>query len=105
MRIRRQWGRVSSGCTQSLDGRRWLLAFTIVLSLVVAAPVALGAQADLEPRPADAAPAPTPAELAPIEKEEREQAEWLESPQAEEQREGSETAYVDLSAGEAKGLL
>jgi Ca2+-binding RTX toxin-like protein len=91
---------------RTLDRCVWLLAFTVLLGLVAAASVALGAQADdLEPRPANAAPAPTPAELAPIEKEEREQAEWLESPQAEEQREESETAYVDLSAGEAKGLL
>ncbi|HVD37792.1 MAG TPA: hypothetical protein VNC15_03040, partial [Solirubrobacterales bacterium] len=81
------------------------MAFAVFLSLVVA-PVAFGAQGDdLEPRPADAAPAPTPGELAPIEQEEREQEEWLESPGAEQEREESKTAYVDLSAGEAKALL
>ena len=106
MWIRRRRVAMPSGSIRSFGRRGWLLAFTVFLSLVVVAPIALGAQADdLEPRPADAAPAPTPAELAPIEKEEREHEEWLESPRAEQEREESETAYIDLSGGEAKDLL
>jgi Ca2+-binding RTX toxin-like protein len=95
-----------SASTRSLDRRGWFLAFAVLLSLMVMVSVALGAQADdLEPRPANAAPAPTPAELAPIEQEEREHEEWLESPQAEQEREESERAYNDLSSGEARDLL
>ena len=106
MGIRGQWAGMPGGSSRTFDRRAWILAFTVFLSLVVATSVALGAQADdLEPRPADAAPAPTPAELAPIEKEEREHEEWLESPRAEQEREDSETAYVDLSASKAKTLL
>jgi Ca2+-binding RTX toxin-like protein len=89
-----------------LAGHHWLVFFAVLLGLVLAVPVALGAEADNPESPAaESAPAPTPAELAPIEKEEREYAEWLESPVAERQRENSETAYTDLSSGEARSLL
>ena len=92
--------------SRRLDGRLWLLAIAVLVNLVVVAPVALGAESDGGEAPAaQVAPAPTPAELAPIEKEEREHAEWLESPAAEQQREESETAYADLSAGEARTLV
>jgi hypothetical protein len=78
----------------------------VLLGLVLAVPVAFGAEDSGPETPAaESAPAPTPAELAPIEKEEREYAEWLESPAAEQQRENSETAYADLSSGEARSLL
>jgi Ca2+-binding RTX toxin-like protein len=78
----------------------------VLLGLVLAVPVAFGAEDSGPETPAaESAPAPTPAELAPIEKEEREYAEWLESPAAERQRENSETAYTDLTSGEARSLL
>jgi YD repeat-containing protein len=50
-------------------------------------------------------PAPSASELAEAEREEREQAEWLLSPKAEEQREASSNAYTNLTAGEARNLL
>jgi hypothetical protein len=50
-------------------------------------------------------PAPSPEELAPIEAEEREQAEQLTSPDAVREREDSEFAYAELSAKEARSLL
>lgn len=90
----------------STGPRRWLFFFAVLLGLVLAVPVAFGAEDSGPETPAaESAPAPTPAELAPIEKEEREYAEWLESPAAEQQRENSETAYADLSSGEARSLL
>jgi Ca2+-binding RTX toxin-like protein len=90
-----------------LAGRqRRLFFFAVLLGLVLAVPVAFGAEAGNPETPAaQSAPAPTAAELAPIEKEEREYAEWLESPVAERQREDSKTAYTDLSSGEARSLL
>ncbi len=50
-------------------------------------------------------PAPSAGELAVAEREERERAEWLSSPEAREQREASSTAYANLSADEAQSLL
>lgn len=90
----------------STGRRRWLFFLAVLLGLVLAVPVAFGAEDNGPETPAaESAPAPTPAELAPIEKEEREYAEWLESPAAENQRENSETAYTALSSGEARSLL
>lgn len=90
----------------STGRRRWLFFFAVLLGLALAVPVAFGAEdSGPETLAAESAPAPTPAELAPIEKEEREYAEWLESPAAERQRENSETAYTDLTSGEARSLL
>lgn len=110
MRDRDRWKlvRVSNDRAGLLDRHVWLLVFAVLLVLALMASIAVGAQAG-DPEPptlaAESAPAPTPTEAAPIEKEERELAEWLESPQAEQEREESETAYVDLSGGEASDLL
>ena len=50
-------------------------------------------------------PAPSASELAAFEDEQREHAEWLESPEAKHQRETSQSAYTSLTAGEAQALL
>jgi YD repeat-containing protein len=93
---------------QSLRGSsssraRWFVVFAFFLLSTTALPLltASPAQGSEEP-PAEELPAP---DFTEIEREERERAEWLLSPEAESQREASHTAYTSLSAGEAQSLL
>jgi tripartite motif-containing protein 71 len=87
------------------DRPLWLLAFAVFLALVIAAPVAVGAQSESPEPQVEDVPAPTPAEIAPLEEEQREQERWLASPEAIREREDSQLSFVDLSAQEAKNLL
>jgi YD repeat-containing protein len=58
-----------------------------------------------EAPPAAEVPAPTPAEVAGAQQEERELGEWLASPEATRQREASRSAYSELTAAESQNLL
>lgn len=100
---------------------RWLLAFTVVLLISSAVPVLAEEPAEAPSEPTGFTP-PTSQEeeiaaaqipdadevnkaLAELESKEREQEEWLASPEAIQQREDSLLAYVDLSPGESEQLL
>ena len=86
---------------------RWIAVFTLLLLVSLAVPVFAASAAEgpeESPSVAEWSP-PSASELAAVELEEREQAEWLSSPEAEQQREASHTAYINLSAGEAQSLL
>jgi YD repeat-containing protein len=84
----------------------YLLVFVALLALAAVPALADSSPEAPEALPAAAEiPAPSPTELAEAEIQERERAEWLESPGAEAQREASQTAYAGLSSGEAQSLL
>lgn len=92
-----------------MGGRlRWLAAFTLVLLASTAVP---GFAESEEPSPIgeEAVPPPDPAAIqAGLERAEREDEaheNWLEGPEAKQQREDSRLAFSDLSASAAKELL
>lgn len=81
----------------SSSGRlRSLFVFALILLAAMATPV-------LADEPVEE-PIEGP-DLSLVEQEELERAEWLEGPEAAQQREESRTAYTSLSAGESQGLL
>src|SRR4051794_8806421 len=87
----------------SLSRVRWFAAFALFLLAITTVPLLMASKAEgSEEPPAEELPAP---DFTEIEREEREHAEWLLSPEAESQREASQAAYTSLSAGEAQGLL
>ena len=82
---------------------RWFAAFALLLFATTAVPLFTASSAEgSEESPAEELPAP---DFTELEREEREHAEWLLSPEAESRREASQTAYTTLSAGEAQSLL
>jgi sugar lactone lactonase YvrE len=85
----------------------WAAAFALLLLVSSAIPVVAASASEGEEGspPATEAPAPSAAELAQIEDQEREYAEWLSSPEAIGQREASRGAYANLSASKAGELL
>lgn len=86
---------------------RWLALFSLVLCVAIAASVfaVSPAQGAEESSSLAEIPAPSATELAEAEREEREHAEWLASPEAQKQREASSDAYANLTAGEAQNLI
>ena len=87
----------------SLSRMRWFAAFALFLLATTAVPLLAASPAEgSEELPAEELPAP---DFTEVEREEREHAEWLLSPEAESQREASRTAYTALSTGEAQSLL
>lgn len=71
---------------------RWVIALALFLLAVIAVPVT-GAPADQIEIPASVGPlAPSAAEVAEIEADEREREEWLAGSEATHQREASRTA-------------
>jgi sugar lactone lactonase YvrE len=96
-----------TGAAAHQHSRSWLALFTLLLCIATAVPVfASPAQgAENESPSAAEVPAPSASEIAKAELEERERAEWLSSPEAERQREASQSAYASLPAGEAQSLL
>jgi YD repeat-containing protein len=86
---------------------RWLALFTLLLCIasVAAVSVASTAEGAGESPSSAEAPPPSGSELAVLELEEREHAEWLSSPEAARQREASRDAFADLSSPEAQNLL
>ena len=92
----------------SLTGRaRWIIAFALLLLATTAVPVLADSPSESsEGSPSSAeVPAPSASELAAVEDEQRERTEWLSSPEAQKQREASQGAYTNLTAGEAQSLL
>jgi hypothetical protein len=71
---------------------RWLAVFALILLAATAAPV-------LADEPVEGP------DFSQIEQEELERAEWLEGPEAAQQREESRTAYTSLTASESQDLL
>jgi hypothetical protein len=92
---------------RGLGCSRWLLLFTVTLGIATAAGSHTSASvAGAEETSSSLeAPAPGAAELAEVERQERERNEWLASAEADLQRDSSRTAHVDLSAREAQDLL
>ena len=88
---------------------RWLTLFGLLLCVCVATAVSVfavtPARGAEEPPSLAEVPAPSASELAEAEREEREHAEWLSSPEAQKQRDASSNAYANLTAGEAQSLL
>ncbi|HEX5376365.1 MAG TPA: DUF6531 domain-containing protein [Solirubrobacterales bacterium] len=83
---------------------KWLIAFTLTLLASSAAPVFATEEGGGEGA-AGEAQGPSPAEIAELESQELEYAEWLSSPEAISQREASQNAYGNLSASEARELV
>ena len=83
---------------------KWLIAFTLVLLASSVAPVFATEEGGGEGAAGEAQP-PSPAEIAELESQELEYAEWLSSPEAISQREASQSAYGSLMAGEARELV
>ncbi len=79
-----------------------LFFLAVSAASVVAASAANGPE---ELFSAPEAPSPSGVEVAAVEDERQERAEWLSSPEAQKQREASRAAYTTLSAGEAQSLL
>lgn len=94
---------------------RWAVLFALLPFAVVAAPVLASGESSGEVPPGEAPSSgegfgppidgDTPNGIEAVELEEREQAEWLLSPEAIQQREASQDAFTGLSAGEAQSLL
>jgi tripartite motif-containing protein 71 len=100
---------------------RWLLVFALVLLISSAAPVLAEEPAEAPSEPAGFTPRTSQEEeiaaaqipgaddvnkaLAELESKEREQEEWLASPEAIEQREDSLLAFGELSPEESEQLL
>ncbi len=84
---------------------RWALVFSLTLAAVTAVPVLAAGpdEGSAEQPPASETPAPTSAEVAEVEGREHE--EWLSTPQAEQERARSRTAFGELTAGESRDLL
>jgi YD repeat-containing protein len=83
---------------------KWLIAFTLTLLASSVAPVFATGEGGGESAAGEAQP-PSPAEIAELESQELEYAEWLSSPEAISQREASQSAYGSLTAGEARELV
>ncbi len=83
---------------------RWLIVFTLTLLASSVAPVFATEEGGGESAAGEAQP-PSPAEIARLESQELEYAEWLSSPEAISQREASQAAYANLSASEARELV
>jgi len=97
-------------------GSRWRLValFAALLLACSAAPVAAETNSQTEGPTADGADDPeryfdgdriVPVNLSAVEREEAEHDEWLESPEAEHQRESSWSSYSELAPAEAEELL
>ncbi|HEX7244190.1 MAG TPA: DUF6531 domain-containing protein [Solirubrobacterales bacterium] len=71
---------------------RWLVVFALILLAAMATPV-------LADEPIEGP------DFSQIEQEELERAEWLQGPEAAQQREESRTAYTSLTANESQDLL
>jgi YD repeat-containing protein len=95
---------------------RWIAVFACLLLISSAAPVfADSPEPNRETAVAEDSAADNPeryfdghvvpVDLGAVEREEREREEWLESPEAIQQRQASLQAYADLSAGESEELL
>jgi YD repeat-containing protein len=80
----------------------WLIAFTLTLIASSAAPVFATGEGGGE---GEETRAPSSAEIAELESQELEYAEWLSSAEAVAQREASRKAYGGLSASEARELI
>ncbi len=100
---------------------RWLLVFTVILLISSTVPVLAEEPPEAPSEPTGFTP-PTSKEeevaatqvpdageisnaIGEAEREEAEQKEWLSSPEAKEQREDSQLAFADVSAGESEELL
>ncbi len=94
----------SARSSQRVHRAKWLVAFTFTLLVSSAAPVFATGEGGGESA-AGEAQAPSPAEIAELESQELEFAEWLSSPEATSQREASQNAYGSLSASEARELV
>ena len=87
---------------------RWILAFAVVLLAATAVPVlAAPTQPEASAQAGDPGqpPAPSPAEVAALERKEKEQREWLASPRAARERAASQQEFSGVSASEARSIL
>ncbi len=84
---------------------RWIVVFALILLAAVATPVLAESPPEGPGEAPAEAPGPSATELAGVEREENEHAEWLLSPEATQQREASLDSYAGLSASQAQDLL
>ena len=112
MGSRRAQGELASARRSLIKDRHWVIAFLLLLCAVSATPVLAASPGEPVPPVAEEFSEagayegePVPPELGKVEEEEKEQEEWLASPEAEQQREVSWQSYGDISAAEAEELL
>ena len=84
----------------------WLLCFTLLLLAASSMPVVADPSGGDQPTESSAQSEEALLKATQtVEEEEEERAKWLLSSEAIQQREASQSAFGDLSAGEAQGLL